>query len=301
VGQLLSTSVIGTGPMGAALARTLSQRGAQVTVWNRTRATAEALSGFGIEVADTPAGALGASEMTIICVRNHGVSRELVRDVAQSGESLSGRLVVEMSSSTPTQARELYGEVVALGADALDANILCFPEHIGTPEGLFICAGPAGTWERAEPNLRALAECRYAGEDPGAARIVAKTAASIYFTAHSAFAEAYAAAIKLGADPETVLFAALAQNRLAADAMKMTAKEFTSGQLAEVEARMATRVSDAEVGYATIRSGGMPGVMIGAARDLMARAVEAGRGDEEMIALVEVLLAGAGGGERAES
>ena len=287
----MTTSVIGVGPMGAALARTLSERGSRVTVWNRTRATADAVASVGIGVAATPAAAFEASEMTIVCVRNHRVALELLSDALPSVASSSGRVVVETSSSTPTEAREFHAEAVRHGADALDANILCYPEHIGTPDGLFACAGPRRTWERAEPNLRALGDCRYAGEDPGAARIVAKTAASIYFASHSAFAEAYAAAIALGADPETVLFASLAMNRLAADGIKMTAGEFNSRRFEDVQARMVTRVQDAHAGYETIRSAGLPGVMIGAALELMGRAVKAGRGDEDMAALVEVLLA----------
>lgn len=289
-GDLITTSVIGAGPMGAALARTLSERGARVTAWSRTRATAEPLTPFGIEIAETPAAAFAASEMTIVCVRNHLAALGVLHDALRSGGSLGGRLVVETSSSTPAQAVEFYNEAVRHGADALDANILCYPEHIGTPEGLLACAGPKGTWERAEPNLRALGDCRYAGDDPGAARIVAKTAASIYFASHSAFAEAYAAALALGADPETMVFVSLAMNRLAADGIKMTAKEFNSRRFADVEARMATRVQDAQAGYETIRSAGMPGVMIGAALELMGRAVDAGRGDEDMAALVDVLL-----------
>ena len=294
--QLLSTSVIGAGPMGRALARRLSERGTPVTVWNRTRAAADKLAEFGIAVADTPAGAFNASEMTIVCVANHAAALEVVRNALGSGASFDGRLIIEMSSSTPDEARRLYAENVAHGAEALDANILCFPEHIGSSEALFVVAGPRAAWERGQRTLRELADCRYAGQDPGAARVVAKTAASVYFTSHSAFAEAFAAAIALGADPETVLHASLVMNRLAGEGMRMTAEEFSSDRSVDVEVRMATRVEDAKVGYETIRSGGMPGMMIGAARELMAKAVEAGRGDEEMTALVEVLLASRAGG-----
>ncbi len=285
-GDLLTTSVIGVGPMGGALARTLHERGARVTVWNRTRATADALVVAGMEAAATPAEAFEASELTIVCVRSHDVALEIIR----SAPSLNERLVVEMASSTPDQAREFHAEAVRHGADALDANILSYPEHVGTAEGLFTCAGPRAAWERAEPNLRALGDCRYAGEDPGAARVVAKTAASVYFAGHSAFAEAYAAALALGADPDTVVHVALAMNRLAADGIKKTAAEFNQRRFDDVEARMVTRVQDAQAGSDTIRSAGMPGLMIGASLELMKRAVDAGRGDEEMAALVDLLL-----------
>lgn len=286
-GDLLTTSVIGVGPMGGALARTLAEHGAKVTVWNRTRATADALASAGIEVAATPGEALEASELTIVCVRNHAVALELLHDTGACG---AGRVIIEMSSSTPAQAREFHAAAIAAGAEPLDANILCYPEHVGTAEGLFACAGPRATWDRAAPNLRALGDCRYAGEDPGAARVVAKTASSVYFAGHSAFAEAYAAALALGADPDTVVLVALAMNRLAADGIKKTAEEFKQRRFDDVEARMVTRVQDAQAGYDTIRSAGMPGMMIGASLELMRRAVDAGRGDEEMAALVDLLL-----------
>jgi cation diffusion facilitator CzcD-associated flavoprotein CzcO len=54
-------SVIGTGSMGSALVEVLAGSGAEVTVWNRTRETAEALSRPKIRLAESPAEALSSS------------------------------------------------------------------------------------------------------------------------------------------------------------------------------------------------------------------------------------------------
>jgi 2-hydroxy-3-oxopropionate reductase len=51
----LRIAVLGTGLMGAPMARRLCEAGHQVQVWNRTRAKAEALLAFGATVHDTPA------------------------------------------------------------------------------------------------------------------------------------------------------------------------------------------------------------------------------------------------------
>jgi len=48
----LTVGWIGTGRMGAAMARRLARAGSDVTVWNRTRAKAEALTADGARVAD---------------------------------------------------------------------------------------------------------------------------------------------------------------------------------------------------------------------------------------------------------
>ena len=49
----LSIGWIGAGRMGAAMASRLAEAGEDVTVWNRTRAKAEALTDVGCRVADT--------------------------------------------------------------------------------------------------------------------------------------------------------------------------------------------------------------------------------------------------------
>ncbi|WP_296218291.1 NAD(P)-dependent oxidoreductase [uncultured Sphingomonas sp.] len=58
---------IGTGVMGAPMAGHLARAGHQVTVYNRTRAKAEAT---GLTVADTPAAAAAGAEAVITCVGN---------------------------------------------------------------------------------------------------------------------------------------------------------------------------------------------------------------------------------------
>lgn len=58
---------IGTGVMGAPMARHLAAAGHDVTVFNRTRAKAEAT---GLAVADTPAAAARGAEAVVTCVGN---------------------------------------------------------------------------------------------------------------------------------------------------------------------------------------------------------------------------------------
>jgi 3-hydroxyisobutyrate dehydrogenase-like beta-hydroxyacid dehydrogenase len=279
--------------MGAAIARTLSQRGSKVTVWNRTTSAADALIDFGIEVAATPAAAFEASDLTIVCVLDHDVALGLLREACLSVPSLAGRLVVEMSSSTPAQARQFFAEAVEHGGVALDANIMCYPAHIGTEEAMILYAGPRTTLETAGPTLRALGVCRHAGEDPGAARIIAKTAASVYFASHAAFAEAYAAALALGADPEAVLSVSLMMNQLAGEGIKVTADRYRSGSSDDVDVRLLTLVQAAEPVLQTIRSAGMPGLMPGAAIELMRQGLDAGRDYDDLAGLVDVLLTSA--------
>ena len=60
-------SVLGLGAMGAALARVLIEKGRSVTVWNRTTAKMGPLVSLGGEAAQTPAAAINASPLIIVC------------------------------------------------------------------------------------------------------------------------------------------------------------------------------------------------------------------------------------------
>ncbi|WP_405678319.1 NAD(P)-dependent oxidoreductase [Streptomyces sp. NBC_01511] len=61
----LEVAVLGTGIMGAAMARNLSRTGHAVRVWNRTRAKAEPLAADGARVADSPADAVRGADVVL--------------------------------------------------------------------------------------------------------------------------------------------------------------------------------------------------------------------------------------------
>lgn len=61
---------LGTGMMGAPMARNLQKSGYQVRAWNRTRAKADPLISSGIEVVDTPQEAVRGADMIITMLKD---------------------------------------------------------------------------------------------------------------------------------------------------------------------------------------------------------------------------------------
>jgi 3-hydroxyisobutyrate dehydrogenase len=61
----MRVAVLGTGTMGAGMARSLRRSGLDVVAWNRTRARAEKLADDGIEVADSVASAASGADVAI--------------------------------------------------------------------------------------------------------------------------------------------------------------------------------------------------------------------------------------------
>ena len=58
-------ALLGTGLMGAPMARNLCQAGMHTTVWNRTIAKAQPLAAFGANVAKTAAEAVAGTDIVI--------------------------------------------------------------------------------------------------------------------------------------------------------------------------------------------------------------------------------------------
>ncbi len=71
---------LGTGIMGAAMARNLLEAGIHVRVWNRSREKAEPLAKDGAEVVSTPAGAAENADFLLTMLPDADVIEETVGD-----------------------------------------------------------------------------------------------------------------------------------------------------------------------------------------------------------------------------
>src|SRR4051794_37129715 len=94
-----TVAVLGTGIMGAAMARRLLETGMRVRVWNRTRQKAEALAGSGAEVTDTARAAAEAADI-VVTMLSDGAAVEAAMsgpDGALAGARL-GTLWLQMST-----------------------------------------------------------------------------------------------------------------------------------------------------------------------------------------------------------
>ncbi len=146
-------SVIGLGKMGAALASTLLQSGRSVTVWNRSVEKAAPLVEAGAILASSPEEAIAASEATIVCIKTHKTTTELLKPL--SGQ-LSGKTVLDLSTGGAEEAKELVEMLTAAGAQWHIGMINAYPSGIGKAETAILCAGPPEVWDRWGNAIRAL-------------------------------------------------------------------------------------------------------------------------------------------------
>ncbi|WP_437932314.1 NAD(P)-binding domain-containing protein [Sorangium sp. So ce291] len=162
-------SVIGLGPMGFALARVLLERGDRVTVWNRTAAKAEPLVAQGAALAASVAEAVQASAVVVVCVADYNATYRLLeaRDVAAA---LAGKVLVQLSTGTPEDARRGEAWAKERGVDYLDGAILAIPNQIGKPESTILVSGADPVYRKSKALLERMAgTVPYFGEKVGTA------------------------------------------------------------------------------------------------------------------------------------
>lgn len=162
-------STLGLGLMGSALARSLVNGGHDVTVWNRSPARMQPLVDMGAAPAVSVAAAVEASPVVLVNIDDYPSTRALF-EAADVAEKLSGRVVVQLSTGTPQEAREFEAWFTSQGADYLDGALLCYPEDIGTPGATIVYSGRLPVFDRCEALLTSLGENpRFVGERVGSA------------------------------------------------------------------------------------------------------------------------------------
>jgi len=115
---------IGTGVMGAAMCGHLLEKGYPVAVYTRSKSKAEPLLAHGATWADSPREVSGCSDIVFTIV---GFPRD-VREVYFGPDGLlpsarAGQILVDMTTTEPTLAKEICAAARRVGADAVDAPV----------------------------------------------------------------------------------------------------------------------------------------------------------------------------------
>lgn len=193
---------LGIGLMGKPMATRLLQAGYYVTVWNRTRAKADALAKeMHGQVAESPADAVRSADIIITMLEAGPVVLDVVQQ-AMSGLR-SGALVIDMSSTRQSEAQELHAMLAAKGVAFIDAPVS--GGVVGAEAGsLAIMAGAsAEDFARAEPVLKVMGRPTHVG--PAGSGQVAKLCNQLIVGGTLAIvAEALLLAQAGGADPVAV-------------------------------------------------------------------------------------------------
>ncbi|MFB7086527.1 NAD(P)-dependent oxidoreductase [Streptomyces sp. NPDC056296] len=148
-----SVTVIGLGLMGQALAAEFLKGGHRTTVWNRSADKAADLVSRGAVLAKTPADAVTAADLVVVCVSDNDALHAVLDPVT---DLLRGRVVANLTSGSSDQARANATWAEELGFGYLAGAIMTVPAMVGAPDSVFFYAGPQEAYEKHSAVLRLL-------------------------------------------------------------------------------------------------------------------------------------------------
>ena len=277
----MRVAVLGTGIMGAPMARNLRKAGHEVRAWNRSADKAEALADDGVEpVAEIADAARGAD--VVVTMLSDGDAVAFVVDAAL--EAMDGAVLVQTSTIGPDATTRVAERAAAAGVPFVDAPVLGTKAPAEEGKLIVLASGPADVRERVEPVFDAVgAKTLWVGEAGAGSRL--KLVINTWLLALTeGLAEAIALAEALEVDPQSFLDAIdggpMGPPYASMKGKLMIERDFPPSfplELALKDARLALEAAEKQ---------GLRVGLLAAVVEQMDRAVEAGHGREDMAATI---------------
>ncbi|MGE3285821.1 MAG: NAD(P)-dependent oxidoreductase [Pseudonocardia sp.] len=201
-----TVALLGTGIMGAGMARNILAAGLPLRVWNRTAARAAPLGAAGATVAATPADAVRDADVVVTMLGDGG------HVVAVMEQAADGLVPGQVWAQTTTVGVAPHAELVALAARRglllVDAPVVGTRAPAEHGQLLVLAAGPPQARATVEPVFDAIGRAtNWLAEDAGgAAATRLKLVVNSWVLALTAgVGEALALADGLGVDPQAFL------------------------------------------------------------------------------------------------
>ena len=196
-----TVAFLGTGLMGAPMARNLLKGGYSVRAWNRTPSKAAALASDGADLAGSPEGAVDAADFVVTMLSNGEATGAMVDRV---GPALrSGAIWLDMSSTRPEEARYQATALARLGHPHLDAPVSGGTRGAESAGLAIMVGGDAIAFTRAKPVFETMGRPVHVGPS-GAGQLAKLANQAIVGIAIGAVAEAMLLLEAGGADPAAV-------------------------------------------------------------------------------------------------
>jgi 3-hydroxyisobutyrate dehydrogenase-like beta-hydroxyacid dehydrogenase len=196
---------IGTGLMGAGMARSLIRKGHTVRIYNRTRAKAEAVAQLGGEVVDSPREAARGAGVIVTMLADPEALLGVVEGENGILETIKpGAVLIDSSTVSPPTTLRVLELLKAKGADMLDAPVFGSKNEAEKGELGFIVGGEREVIARVQSVLDCMGRTNHVGGNGMGA--YAKLVVNLVIAGTlQAFNESMVLATKAGIDPDAIL------------------------------------------------------------------------------------------------
>jgi 3-hydroxyisobutyrate dehydrogenase len=275
-----TVALLGTGTMGAGMARNIAAAGLPLRVWNRTPERARPLTDAGATVAESPAGAVRGADVVVTMLFD---ADSVESTISAAREGLSPGTVWLQQSTVGVEGTD---RLAALAADLdlvfLDAPVLGTRKPAEDGTLVVLASGPDEARDTVAPILDAIGSRTVWLGEAGQATRLKLVANSWVLTVVEGIAEALTLASALGVDPHRFLDV-VKGGAMDAPYVQLKGAAMLEGDFAP-SFGLDGAAKDAGLIVDAARAAGADVAVIEAVQQHFARALAAGHGDKDLSA-----------------
>ncbi|MDT7744117.1 MAG: 3-hydroxyisobutyrate dehydrogenase [Actinomycetota bacterium] len=280
---MTSVAVLGTGIMGAGMARSLLREGHDVTVWNRSQEKAEPLADDGATVADSAAGAVAGAEVVVTMLFDIEPVLSVMAEVAESWPQ--GAVWVQSSTVGVEGTRRVEAFARERGIDVLDAPVLGTKAPAENGQLVWLVSGPSSLRDTVAGPFDAMgARTQWVSETVGDASKLKLAVNAWIGTVVNGTAQSVALARGLGLDAAQFL-AAIEGQAVDAPYVQLKGKAMLSGDYPP-SFELDGVIKDMNLVRDAMTEAGTSTALADAIADRLAAASSSGHGEKDMAAVV---------------
>jgi 3-hydroxyisobutyrate dehydrogenase-like beta-hydroxyacid dehydrogenase len=285
----------GLGIMGSRMAANLRAAGFELTVWNRTRATAERWAErHGASVADTPAALARASDVAITMVVDGAQVKSVLLgpDGVAEGAEEGSFLCVDMSTIGPSATRRIGAALRDRGVRFMDAPVTGSSPRAEDGTLTIMAGGEEEDFERARPLFEAMGELIVHAGPLGHGQMVKVINNAVAAVNTAVAGEAMLAAKKAGVDLDALL-AVIGRGSGASAMLDLKAQPMREHDYTTLF-KLEHMLKDLRLCLAEAKAVGIEMPFVERAAEILQQGVQEGHGEDDFAALIEVLEQRAG-------
>jgi 3-hydroxyisobutyrate dehydrogenase len=285
--RIKSAAVLGTGIIGAPVARNLAAAGIETFAWNRSPDKAEPLAAHGVTVVGDPAEAVAGADAVLTVLADGDSVAEVMSEGGALAAAAEGAVWIQLS----TVGVEATDRLATLAADAglafIDAPVLGTKKPAEEGNLIVLASGGSESIERCGPVFEAIgARTVELGDEPGAGSRMKLVLNTWLLSLTTGLAQALNLAEALDVDPEQFL-SVIEGGPLDVAYAHLKGAMMISRDY-ETSFSLANAAKDAGLVVAAAEAHGTEAALARTIRDLFGEALAQGLGEQDMAAVHEV-------------
>jgi 3-hydroxyisobutyrate dehydrogenase len=289
----MRVAFLGLGIMGSRMAANLARAGFDLTVWNRTRTTADEFAAqHTATVASTPAEAAADAELAItMVVDGPQVQRVLLGEDGVASRAREGLLCVDCSTIGPAATREIAAELSNKGIGMVDAPVTGSAPRAEDGTLTIMVGASDADFERARPALEAMGKLIVHAGPLGHGQMVKLLNNAVAATNAATLAQALIVGARAGVDLEALT--EVMRNGAAGSTMVDLKAEPMRRHDYTTLFKLEHMLKDVRLCLEEGQAAGVPFPYAALTREILSAAAGMGHGEDDFAALIEPLERGA--------